>query len=155
MNIFRFLRPKAVKKIAFLDGDQALVGIVSAYQKYLVGTETHLVRALTGLNRNNPTSREPKILRDLTINKIYLEGYTRGKEIVDKFIGACIQKAIGDGYKHITVVSSDYDFIDIFKMAVVLNPAVTDVTFRIIVPHAQGKLAEIPDQISNIEIVRE
>jgi hypothetical protein len=151
---FRFFKPKAVKKIAFLDGDQALVGIVGAYQKYLIGTETHLVRALTGISNGDPKSREPKILRDLDINKIYLDGYTKGKEIVDKFIGAYIQKAIGDGYKHITVVSSDYDFIDIFKMAVVLNPMATDVTFRIIVPHAQGKLAEMPDQVANIEVVR-
>src|ERR1035437_7685511 len=143
MIFSKWFKPKAVRKIAFLDGDQPLNGIINSYQKYLVGTETHLIRAFT----ENAHTKEPKVLRmlDKKINKIYLGGYTRGKEIVDKFIGAYIQKAVQDGYKHITVVSSDYDFIDIFKMALVLNPKVTDVTFRIIVPNGRGRMSVVHD----------
>lgn len=150
--MFSWFRKKAVKKIAFLDGDQSLPGIIAAYQKYLIGTETHLVRVLP------PGHSAPRVLTNTPglsdINKIYLTGYTTGKEVVDKFIGAYIQKSLQDGYKHITVVSSDFDFIDIFKLAVVLNPQATDVTFRIIVPHAQGRMAALPDKVANIEVVR-
>lgn len=140
--------PKTDRKIAFLDGDQPLPGIIAAYDTYLKGIETHLVRAKT------PNSGEPHILRNVKFNKIYLEGYTTRKEITDKFIGAYIQKALSDGYTHITVVSSDYDFIDTFKMAVMLNPSATNVAFRMIVPNAKGRLAQLGEQVMNIEIVK-
>ena len=153
MIFSKWFKPKAVKKIAFLDGDQGLPQIIEAYEKYLIGTETHLVRAFS--ENIAAGNKEPKILRKLeNVNKIYLSGYTARKEIVDKFIGAYIQKAIQNGYKHITVVSSDYDFIDIFKMAVILNPEMTDLTFRIIVPNGKGKMSNLPDQIANIEVVQ-
>jgi len=141
---------KKDKKIAFLDGDQNIPSMLSAYDMYLKGIETHLVRVASSKNS------EPKILRklDANINKIYLMDYTVGKEITDKFIGAYIQKAVDDGYTHITVVSSDYDFIDIFKMAVILNPAAIDVSFRMIVPDAQGRLADVDSKVMNIEIVK-
>ena len=141
-----FKRPR---KIAFLDGDQPLPGILEAHKKHLLGIETHLVR-LRGENTN-----EPHILRKVTgINKIYLTGYTTGKEVTDKFIGAYIQKSLQDGFTEITVVSSDYDFIDVFKMAVQLNPAATKVKFRLIVPNMQGKLNDLPETMLNIEIVK-
>lgn len=145
-------------KIAFLDGDNPLPCILDAYAKHLRGIETHLVRTLRG--EENP----PKILSKSSekINKIYLRGLTTGKETTDKFIGAYIQKAITDGYKEITVVSMDYDFIDIFKMAIQLNPQVDNVTFRIIVPdvpNQTGRLynSEVKgiEKISNISVVRE
>jgi hypothetical protein len=138
------------KQIAFLDGDNPLPGVIAAHAKHLKGVETHLVRAMT------EKSGEPHILRNLTgINKIYLRGYTVGKEVTDKFIGAYIQKAIQDGYKEITVVSSDYDFIDIFKMAVLLNPEASNVSFRMIIPNSQGRLHQLPANICNISIIRE
>ena len=141
---------KPVKKIAFLDGDQPLPRTIAAYHRYLVGTETHLVRYLPVGHSAPQSLRDPKLD---AINKIYLEGYTAGKEIVDKFIGSYIQKSIDDGYKHITVVSSDYDFIDIFKLAMMLNPAAGDVTFRMIVPNAQGRMIDATSEL-NIEIVK-
>ena len=56
-----------VKRIAFLDGDQPLPGIIAAYDAHLKGTdtETHLIKMLR-LNSN-----EPKILRklDKAVNK--------------------------------------------------------------------------------------
>jgi len=141
-----FKRPR---KIAFLDGDQPLPGILAAHQKYLLGIETHLVR-LRGENTG-----EPHILRKVTgINKIYLTGYSTGKEVTDKFIGAYIQKALQDGRTDITVVSSDYDFIDVFKMAVQLNPTAAKVKFRLIVPNSRGRLEELPEKMLNIEIVK-
>jgi hypothetical protein len=148
-NWFKTAKPKA-KSIAFLDGDQPLPGIIAAYDKYLKGTETHLVRT------RGEGSGEPHILRgDFGFNKIYLTGYTARKEITDKFIGAYIQKAVSDGYTEITVVSSDYDFIDTFKMAVVLDSSAANVTFRMIIPHAKGRLQDLPDSIRNISIIRE
>ena len=147
MNILNWFRKP--KRIAFLDGDQPLPGILHAYDTYLKGIETHLVR----LKEND--QNEPKILRKTTgINKIYLSGYTAGKEVTDKFIVAYIQKAVHDGYKDITVVSSDYDFIDAFKMSVQLNPSASNISFRMIIPDAIGKLKECPNQISNIQIIK-
>jgi len=153
MNIFKFFSRKT-KKIAFLDGDNPLPYILSAHTKYLKGIETHLIRALA------PEDKEPKILKKTSdgINKIYLRGLTRGKEITDKFIGAYIQKAIHDGYTEITVISMDYDFIDIFKMAVILNPQATKVSFKIIVPavpNQRGRLYEPLEKIHNISVVRD
>jgi hypothetical protein len=150
MFFSNWFKPKA-KSIAFLDGDNPLPGIIAAYDKYLKGTETHMVRA------RETGSGEPRILRgEHGFNKIYLTGYTAGKEITDKFIGAYIQKAVSDGYTEITVVSSDYDFIDTFKMAVVLDPAAANVTFRMIIPAtAQGRLNNLPDKVCNISIIHE
>jgi hypothetical protein len=125
-----FTREKPSKKIAFLDGDQSLPDIIDAYHKHLKNVETHLIRVNTG-------SKEPRILRNQNgFNKIYLNGYRTGKEVTDKFIGAYIQKAISEGYTDITVVSNDYDFIDVFKMAMQLNLKACSVTFRIIIMDA-------------------
>jgi hypothetical protein len=145
-----FTKKQSIKKIAFIDGDQEHKRTLAAYLLHVVDTdtETHLIRA--GSKTDVPRAyRHHK-----EINQICLKGYTSGKEIVDKYIGAYIQKAITEGYSHITVISSDYDFIDIFKMAVVLNPEACDVTFKMIVPNALGRVAKLPAQIANIEIVK-
>lgn len=129
MSFFSRLFSWKPKRIAFLDGDQPLPQILDAYHEHLKGVETHLVRVMADGHN------EPKILRhENDFNKIYLYGYTTGKEVTDKFIGANIQKAISDGYTEITVVSSDYDFIDIFKLAVTLNPKLKTINFKLIVP---------------------
>lgn len=149
MKFFNWFRKTKVKRIAFIDGDQPLPKAIEAYKKYLVGVETHLIR----LHPSNHS--EPKILKDMEgFNKIYLSGISPGKENVDKFIAAYIQNSIVDGYTEITVVSNDFDFIDIFKMAMILNPEVQNVSFRIIVPHGTGRICEIHDnQIANISVV--
>lgn len=144
--------PKKAKRIAFLDGDNPLPQVLACHSKYLIGIETHLIRAM-GIE-----CPEPKILYNTkNINKIYLRGMALGKEVTDKFIGAYIQKAIQDGYTEITVVSQDYDFIDIFKMAVLLNPEAAKLSFRIIVPilHKGSKLSEMPAQVANISVIRD
>lgn len=147
---------KRERRIAFIDGDQSLPDVLRAHQKYVVGTntETHLVRLITAQPDRNS---EPRILRDVVgINKIYLDGFSTGKEVTDKFIGAYIQKAISDGYTHISVISSDYDFIDIFKLAIVLDDRASHLTFRMIVPTKSSKrLNDMPDRLLNIEIVKD
>jgi hypothetical protein len=145
---------KRERKIAFIDGDQSLPDVLRAYQKHVANTntETHLVRLMT---QNSGRNVEPVILRTLeNVNKIYLQGFTTGKEVTDKFIGAYIQKAINDGYTHITVVSSDYDFIDIFKMAAIVDKDASKLTFRMVIPNAKGRVRELPDQLLNIEIIK-
>jgi uncharacterized LabA/DUF88 family protein len=142
-NIFKKEVP--IKRIAYLDGDQGITEVVNAYHKYLHNTETHLVRV----------GCAPKALRhEKGFNKIYLQGYRKGKEVTDKFIGASIQKAVTDGYKEITVVSGDYDFIDIFKMAIQINPSITDVTFRMIVPSNHQNSKDHTVQNSSIQIIK-
>lgn len=146
LDIFR--KPK---KIAFIDGDQNIPQMLKAYTKYVAntGTETHFIK-LKEENHN-----EPKVLKKYQdMNKIFLSGMTSGKEVVDKFIGAYIQRAVSEGYKEITVISCDYDFIDIFKMAVRVDPNASKVTFRMIIPKAQGRACELPSQLLNIEIIK-
>ena len=132
---------KPQRKIAFIDGDQELHAALKAYDAYVAntGTETHFVRLAYPA-----THQEPKQLRNRDdFNKVYVEG-TAGKEVVDKFIAGYIQRAVAEGYTHVTVVSNDYDFIDIFKMAVMINEHASEVTFRMVVPFAQGRMAELP-----------
>jgi hypothetical protein len=139
------------KKIAFIDGDQPIPGALNAYQKYIAntGTETHFIRM-------QPTyHQEPKMLRGRNdINRIYLSGLTAKKEVTDKFIGAYIQRAVSEGYREITVISNDYDFIDIFKMAVQVDSAASKVTFRMIMPKAQGRAVDLPAKMLNIEVIK-
>jgi len=52
------------------------------------------------------------------------------------------------------VISNDYDFIDIFKMAAQINERAQEVTFRIITPAPKGRLAEMSAMVSNISVVR-
>jgi hypothetical protein len=150
--VFKFLDIfRKPKKIAFIDGDQPITRSLHAYNKYVAntGTETHFVR-VKDANHN-----EPKEIRKVQgINKIYLAGMTAKKEATDKFIGAYIQRAVSEGYKEITVISSDYDFIDIFKMAVQVDPNASKVSFRMIIPNAVGRATELPTKMMNIEIIK-
>jgi len=141
-----------VKKIAFIDGDQPLPEVLAAYEQYVANTstETHLVRAFSG-------GKPPRILtkdEHKEINKVYLRGYATGKEVTDKYIAAMIQKAVADGYNHITVISSDYDFLDIFKMAVQISPSLKTATMRLIVPRAAGKMARVGARVANIDVIK-
>lgn len=147
-----------IKKIAFMDGDQDILAGLRAYDTHIknTGTETHFVR----MKPENHAA--PKAMEAYTdINQVYLSGFKRGKEVTDKYIAAMIQQAVDNGYQHITVVSADYDFIDIFKMAVMINPDATNVTFRMIVPTGGapvGKqlqsMANQGTKIANIEVVK-
>ncbi len=140
----------AQRKIAFIDGDQNIENALAAYDRYVANTntETHFVK-MAPAHHN-----EPKAVRHRDdLNRVYLE-FAPGKEVVDKFIAGYIQRAVSEGYTHITVISNDYDFIDIFKMSVKINQHANEVTFRIIAPRPQGKLKDAPANIANIEVVK-
>lgn len=150
-SVFKKFFQKPVKKIAFIDGDQDVQSLLNAYTKHVAntGTETHFIR----MKREEHS--EPRQVKNRTdFNKIYLSGLTAKKEVVDKFIAAYIQRAISEGYHEISVISSDYDFIDIFKMAVMIDEKANNVKFRMIVPKAKGRMADTPDQMFNIQIIK-
>lgn len=154
LSLFSFPKkpvPKPIKKIAFLDGDQNVIALKKAYDKYLVGTNTEVNFVRMGKNASNI----PRKFRNLPgINNIVVEG-TAGKEVVDKFIAGYIHRAICEQYTEITVVSSDYDFVDIFKMATQINNVAQNVTFRIIAPNPRGRLnVQGSDKIANIQIIK-
>lgn len=148
----RIFKNRSYQKIAFIDGDQSLPAVLNAYHKHLSGkvSQTYLVRMDNG-------NCEPKLLRKMVgINKVYLSGFTSGKEVVDKFIGASIQKAIADGFTDISVISSDYDFIDQFKMAAILDKRANNITFTLIVPtNLGGRLEQAANtKFNNIKVVK-
>lgn len=143
IDIVRSWFAPKVKKIAFIDGDQNQSRGIAAYHTYFKSTETHFVTTNTVPNR---------VTAIAAINVVRLQGYRVGKEVTDKYIGACIQKAICAGYRDISVVSSDYDFIDIFKMAILLNPDVTDIVFRMVVPKPKGRICTTKSTV-NIQVV--
>ena len=144
------LRGPKQKRIAFIDGDQDLSKLLDTYSKHIAGTntETHFIKAGAYDCKPRKLNRYPEI------NTVYLSGFTNGKEITDKYIATFITKAINDGYNHITVISSDYDFIDIFKMAVILDDKASELVFRMVMPMMRGKVATMPRQIANIEIIK-
>ena len=145
--------PVIDKRIAFIDGDQPIEGILSAYNRYVANTntETHVVRLSNG-------GAIPKKLKSFNgdghVNKIYLNGFKTGKEVVDKFIAGYIQRAVNEGYTHISVISSDYDFIDIFRMAVQIDEKANNVSFHMIIPNPIGSVRNAPAKIANITITK-
>lgn len=147
-----FCEPQ-VRKIAFIDGDQPLPGLLECYEKCVLGTktDTFFIRAIAeGVN-------PPKIMKKFKdVTSVMLVGYTAGKEVVDKYIGASIQKAIADGYTEITVISGDYDFIDIFKMAMKIDDRANTVKFNMIIPRnsTEKKNVTIPRQNLNISVFK-
>lgn len=147
--MFKFIKDifKKDKQIAFLDGDQDVKPLIEVYTKYLKGIETHCVRQAS-------VECAPKVFKDQPFNKIYLEGFAKGKEVTDKFIAGMIQKSIADGYTTIIVVSNDYDFFDIFKMALIMNPDHKNIKFKLITPKkCAGRIKEI-ENTSTIEIIK-
>lgn len=150
--MFSFFRKIFIKErsIAFIDGDQDLNLSILIYNKYLQETKTIFIRQMP--ENANP----PKKLKNLSkLNSIYLSGFSTKKEIVDKCIAIYIHKAIIEGYTNITVVSSDYDFVDIFKLMSVINHAYAHIKFKLIIPHPLGKLSVLPHNVQNIEIIKE
>lgn len=136
------------KSIAFIDGDQFNKSTVKIYNKHCDKVETYYIRLL-----NEGKNSRPKFVDNCKFHKIWLKGYAYGKEVVDKYIAVAIQKAICDGYNHITVVSNDYDFVDIFNMINLINPY-SQFSFRIISETPIGRMKNSPSKINNIEIIK-
>lgn len=149
---FTRVRHTCNKPIVFIDGDQPIPQVLKVYEKYVKkNTETYFIR-MRDLNEC-----EPKKLKKITrpnFHKIYLTGYSTGKEVVDKYIGAFIQKVMAEGCRDITVISNDYDFIDVFRMTVELTPKASEFKFRLIAPKAQGRLLNTPENLANIKIIK-
>ncbi len=147
-SLFKYTK-KTKPKLVLLDGDQPLLEILSAYTKHisqLSNCETYFIQLA------DISSKGPKVLKYYPdINKIILRHFSPGKEIVDKFIFGYIQTAISNGYSDITIISSDYDFIDIFKMSNLLNHNKT-IKFSLIIPRPIGKLKNLKS-VGNITII--
>jgi hypothetical protein len=131
--------------IAFIDGDQPITQILKSYAYHLKPKKikTHFV---TLRQANTCPPRALNQYPELVLN--FLTGFTRKKEVTDKFIAMLVQKAINDGYTEIYIVSSDYDFIDIFKMAIEINECI-EIRLVLIVPDAQGKMKNLKENINN------
>jgi hypothetical protein len=152
-DIFRKQFPEPKKEIAFIDGDNGFAMGVETFYTHLYDIETVFVYAATV--GGNSGGKEPKVLRDENkFRKIRLSGFTTKKEIADKYIAAAIQKAVDDGYNNITVVSSDYDFVEIFKLVSLLNQSKRHLNFKLIIPNPQGRLTSLPEQLSNIKVIK-
>jgi hypothetical protein len=96
----------------------------------------------------------PKIVsKDKTNNVVSLSEFSaKGKETTDKYIAMAIQKLVSEGVVDICVVSSDFDFVDIFKMITVTNPDKC-LKFKLIAPYAKGRLLR-EESTSTIEIIK-
>lgn len=145
-----FCEPQ-VRKIAFIDGDQPLPGLLECYEQCIQGTKTDTFFIRVMAEGNHP----PKIIKKFKdVTSVMLVGYTAGKEVVDKYIGASIQKAIADGYTEITVISGDYDFIDIFKMAMKIDERANNVKFNMIIPRNATEKKNVTLSKLNINILK-
>ena len=145
-----FTKRKAVSKpkLVLLDGDQPLLEILKSYTRYI---EPHDNQETYFIQLADVSSKGPKVLKYYPkITRILLSGFSSGKEIVDKYIFGYIQTAISNGYTDITVISSDYDFIDIFRMSNRLNVKV--ISFTLIIPRRAGRLKSLKS-IDNITII--
>ncbi len=144
-----YLRDK--QKLVLLDGDQPLLETLAAYSKYiepLKNCETYFIQLA------DIASKGPKVLKYYpNINSILLSRFSPGKEIVDKYIFGYIQTAISKGYTDITIISSDYDFIDIFQMSNLLNDN-RNIKFCLIIPRPIGKLKNLKSG-ENITIIKD
>ena len=153
MNILGFVKNLlcAKKSAAFIDGDQDLQAAIAAHNTHIKGKydEIYFVRLAPA-----PGCNPPKLLKKLEgAEKIFVEG-SSGKEVVDKFIAGYIHRAVSEGFTEIAVLSNDFDFIDIFKMAAQINPRCEKVTFRLIAPKACGRLKDFESSVTNIEVVK-
>ena len=140
------------KKIVFVDGDQYVRGVSTIYKRYLKSMRADLYFIKYNKASANPSAETMKIITNIGFIVISING-TSGKELVDKAIGIYIQKAILEGYNDITVVSDDYDFIDIFGLLIQANDY-DNITYRLITPSPKGRLMATPDKINNIEIIK-
>jgi len=149
--MFALIRKLFIKRkdIAFIDGDQDLDLNIFVYKKYLLNTRTIFIR------QQDKKANPPRKLKSLhKLETLYLNNFSKKKEIVDKCIAIYIHKVLTEGYNNITVVSSDYDFIDIFRLIITLETLPTHIKFRLIIPNPIGKTASLPDKYYNIEVVK-
>lgn len=125
---------KLPKSVVFIDGDQNLAQLKRALP--FVGKGPHVSWITSGT--------VPNYVKKHNIKFVCLSSVSsHGKETSDKYIGIAIQQAVSSGITNITVVSSDYDFVDIFKMVSMLNLTV-QLNFTLVAPAAKGRLVDHP-----------
>lgn len=135
------------RKIAFIDGDQFTNKNMSIYRTHILkkGYECQFITA-----SNIPK----KVTKEKRINITRLHGFRAGKEATDKYISAYMQKSIGEGYNDILIVSSDYDFVDIFKMTAMLNTDAKTLKFTLVVPDSGRWTPKQTEHAKHVDIVR-
>lgn len=140
------IKPKPL--LILMDGDQSIPDLFRSYRKYIKNLDNYETRFI------RYGGSFPKILKTFPeIQCTYLQYLSHSKEVVDKFIFGLIQTEISNGYTNIAIISSDYDFIDIFKMSNIIN-AHKNIKFTLVVPKPRGRLSEINSN-ENIEVVKE
>lgn len=140
------VRPKPL--LIIMDGDQHIPDLFRSYRKYVANLDNYETRFV------RYGGSFPRILKNFPeIQCTYLLHLSHSKEVVDKFIFGLIQTEISKGYTNFAVVSSDYDFIDIFKMSNIINEH-KNIKFTLVVPKPRGRLATI-NSSENIDVVKE
>lgn len=134
-------------ELVIIDGDQPLSQMIDATTQY-VNPLSHKCD-IELIRMQNFKEKIPRILKRFPYKVVLLKGFSPGKEVTDKFIAMRCQQALREGYSKITVISNDYDFIDIFKMLNVLNN--TNVKFTLVAPKASGRLSKTNNK-QNISI---
>ena len=148
LPFFAKKQPSIKPQLIIMDGDQPIPELFRAYRNYIIPLgvyETHFVRF---------NDSKPKILKHFPeIKCVYLTGFTSSKEVVDKYIFGLIQYSVDKGYSDIAVISSDYDFIDIFNMCNIINGN-KNVKFTLIIPKPRGRLVQLNSN-ENIEVIKD
>lgn len=153
-NFTSFFKKKIVipveikPEVILIDGDQPLPEISRAYRHHITkidNFETYFIRYSSSIPRVVKTFPQTKY-----IGLSHLSG---GKEVVDKFIFGLIQSLIYKGYEKITVISSDYDFIDIFHMSNIINENKT-IKFTLVIPRPKGRLEQLKSN-ENIRVIKD
>jgi hypothetical protein len=122
------------KSVLFVDGDMSLVQM----DKILHEIE-HNFDEICLVRLNQKDFNEPKIIRRIVwefsdkINYFLVHEWRKGKESTDKFIIAAIQKAVMMNACHIAVLTSDFDFVDVYDIISQINPE-SEIKFEVFMP---------------------
>lgn len=143
------LNTNSSKTITFIDGDQANRELLNCYTKHIepLDSEVHYVTVTPIPKAVNPIFHSDKV----TLTE--LKGFFKGKESTDKYIAAHIIKSISQGFTKINVISNDYDFLDIFKMVVMIEECPDNIDFTLYMPTRMESKKGDTISVKNIKIV--
>lgn len=144
------------KKIVFIDGDQTTNDMILIYKKYFLEDEIETIFIRFVPKGSNPPSCLKSFSHYPNFKIQLLKNFTAGKEVVDKYITALIQKAVLDGYTDINVISGDYDFVDIFRLVSMTQELKEDISFSLFIPKVpkESRLAKCGNKIFNVRIIK-
>ena len=136
--MFNLFKPTR-KKLVIVDGD-------------CISSDLYILDHMTGVAecyfvRQGHLQTFPKQVKNRSdYSLVPLVGYRLGKEVVDKYIGLMIQKAVDSGAVEITILSADYDFIDTVRMIVDISSPKNRVRINIVIPIRPNQ--SIPSRVS-------